>query len=54
MPGAEPLYGSVQEIVAGLRAFADEGITHLQVALAPSTLAGIEAFTSVLELLDSG
>jgi alkanesulfonate monooxygenase SsuD/methylene tetrahydromethanopterin reductase-like flavin-dependent oxidoreductase (luciferase family) len=54
VPGAEPLCGSVQEIVAGLRAFAEEGMTHLQVALAPSTLAGIEAFAPVLELLDSG
>ena len=54
VPGAEPLCGSVEEIAAGLRTFADEGMTHLQVALAPSTLAGIEAFAPVLESLDSG
>jgi alkanesulfonate monooxygenase SsuD/methylene tetrahydromethanopterin reductase-like flavin-dependent oxidoreductase (luciferase family) len=54
VPGAEPLCGSVEEIAAGLRAFAGEGMTHLQVALAPSTLAGIEAFAPVLESLDSG
>ena len=52
VPGAEPLTGSVHEIAAGLLAFAGEGVTHLQVALAPSTLAGIAAFAPVLELLD--
>jgi hypothetical protein len=52
VPGAEPLTGSAHEIAPGLRAFADEGITHLQVALAPSTLNGIEAFAPVLKILD--
>ena len=52
VPGAEPLTGSTKEIAAGLRAFADEGITHLQVALAPSSLEGIAAFAPVLEVLD--
>jgi hypothetical protein len=52
VPGAAPLTGSMQEIAAALRAFADEGITHLQVALAPSTLEGIAAFAPVLAVLD--
>jgi alkanesulfonate monooxygenase SsuD/methylene tetrahydromethanopterin reductase-like flavin-dependent oxidoreductase (luciferase family) len=47
----EPLAGSPQAIAEGLAAFADEGISHVQVMLAPSTIASIEAFASVLELL---
>lgn len=48
----EPLTGSPEEIAEGLLGFAREGISHLQVWLAPSTPAGIEAFEPVLELLD--
>lgn len=47
----EPLRGSPEEIVEGLLGFAREGISHLQVWLAPNTPAGIEAFEPVLELL---
>lgn len=49
----EPLRGSPEEIVDGLLGFAREGITHLQVWLAPNTPAGIEAFAPVLEILDA-
>jgi alkanesulfonate monooxygenase SsuD/methylene tetrahydromethanopterin reductase-like flavin-dependent oxidoreductase (luciferase family) len=49
-----PLTGSVEEIAAGLRAYAEAGVSHLQIWLEPNTPAGIEAFTSVLERLDRG
>jgi alkanesulfonate monooxygenase SsuD/methylene tetrahydromethanopterin reductase-like flavin-dependent oxidoreductase (luciferase family) len=47
----EPLAGSPQAVAEGLAAFADEGISRIQVMLAPSTIASIETFGSVLELL---
>jgi alkanesulfonate monooxygenase SsuD/methylene tetrahydromethanopterin reductase-like flavin-dependent oxidoreductase (luciferase family) len=43
--------GSPEELAAFLRGFADAGITHIQVWLAPNTLAGIEAFAPTLALL---
>jgi probable F420-dependent oxidoreductase len=49
-----PASGSPEELAAVLRGFAGEGITHVQVWLEPNSLAGIEAFTPVLELLDRG
>jgi hypothetical protein len=49
-----PLVGTVDERAAALRAYADVGVTHLQVWLEPNTLAGIEAFGRVLEALDRG
>lgn len=52
--GAPPMSGSPEEIAATLRAFAAEGISHVQVWLEPNTLAGIESFAPVLELLDKG
>jgi hypothetical protein len=36
------------------RGYAAAGIDHVQVLLAPNTLAGIEAFAPVLERLDRG
>lgn len=51
---AEPLTGSPEEIAAGLRAFAAEGISHLQLYLVPNTLPSIERFGRVLEALDRG
>jgi len=48
----KPLAGTPEELAAALRAFAPEGITHVQVLLFPTTLAGIEAFAPVLELLN--
>jgi alkanesulfonate monooxygenase SsuD/methylene tetrahydromethanopterin reductase-like flavin-dependent oxidoreductase (luciferase family) len=50
----EPLNGSPEEIAESLRAFAREGISHVQVWLAPNSLGGIEAFAPVLELLNAG
>jgi alkanesulfonate monooxygenase SsuD/methylene tetrahydromethanopterin reductase-like flavin-dependent oxidoreductase (luciferase family) len=47
--GADPLTGSVEELVSGLRAFEDEGIDHLQLYLVPNTIASIERFAPVLD-----
>ena len=47
-----PLRGNPAELAAQLRAYADIGVTHLQVWLEPNTIAGIEAFGRVLEELD--
>jgi alkanesulfonate monooxygenase SsuD/methylene tetrahydromethanopterin reductase-like flavin-dependent oxidoreductase (luciferase family) len=48
----EGLSGTHEQIAEGLRAFADQGMSELQVSLSPNTLAGIEAFAPVLDLLD--
>jgi hypothetical protein len=45
----EPIRGGATEVATALRAFADEGIAHLQVFLQPNNLAGIERFAPVLE-----
>ncbi len=50
--GQEPLRGSPEEIAAALRAFAAEGVSHLQVIPTLDGLAGVEAFAPVLERLD--
>ena len=47
-----PLSGSPEELAQHLRGYAAEGITHLQIWIAPLTLDGIAAFAPVLELLD--
>lgn len=47
----EPIVGSPAEIARALRAFTAEGITHIQVALQPNNLAGIERFAPVIEEL---
>ena len=49
-----PLTGSVAEIAAGLRAYAEAGLSGVQVWLEPATPAGIEAFAPVLAELDRG
>ncbi len=50
----QPLTGSVEEIAAELQACADLGVSHVQVWLDPPSLAGVEAFASVLERLGRG
>ena len=50
--GGEPLAGTAEEMAAALRGFAAEGIAHVQLVLAPNSVAGIEAFAPVLEALD--
>ena len=48
-----PLTGSSTEIAAGLRAYADAGITEVQLVLDPITAESIEALRSVLAELDA-
>jgi alkanesulfonate monooxygenase SsuD/methylene tetrahydromethanopterin reductase-like flavin-dependent oxidoreductase (luciferase family) len=50
--GIPPLAGSPEQIAAGLRAFAREGIAHLQLVLDPITEASIAELAPVLELLE--
>jgi alkanesulfonate monooxygenase SsuD/methylene tetrahydromethanopterin reductase-like flavin-dependent oxidoreductase (luciferase family) len=53
--GAAPaVSGTPDEIAATLRAFAAEGISHLQLVIDPVTPAGIAALAPVLEALDAG
>ncbi len=47
----EPLTGTPEEIATELRAYADLGVSRVQVWLDPSSLAGVEAFAPVLDLL---
>jgi len=56
MPGGEdedgpPLTGTPEELAALLRAFAGEGVSHIQVLLDPNTVESVEAFAPVIELL---
>ncbi len=48
------LSGSSEELAETCRAYAREGISHLQLVLDPNTPAGIEALAPVLEILDGG
>jgi alkanesulfonate monooxygenase SsuD/methylene tetrahydromethanopterin reductase-like flavin-dependent oxidoreductase (luciferase family) len=48
------LVGSPEELSAALRAYAAEGISHVQLWIEPNTPAGIAAFAPVLERLDCG
>ena len=48
-----PLAGAPEAIAAGLRAYADAGITEVQLVLDPITAESIEALAPVLALLDS-
>ncbi len=49
-----PVEGSAAEIAAMLRAFAAEGIAHVQLVVDPITLASLDALAPVLEDLDRG
>ncbi len=48
----QPLRGSVEEIALMLQAFADEGISHIQITPRVQGVAGIEALAPVLAELD--
>ncbi len=50
----EPVTGTPEEMADTFRAFAREGISHMQIWLTPTSRAGVEAFAPVLELLDKG
>jgi alkanesulfonate monooxygenase SsuD/methylene tetrahydromethanopterin reductase-like flavin-dependent oxidoreductase (luciferase family) len=52
--GAEPVTASADQVAEAFRAFAREGIDHLQVFLNPATAEGIEQLAAVLERLDHG
>jgi alkanesulfonate monooxygenase SsuD/methylene tetrahydromethanopterin reductase-like flavin-dependent oxidoreductase (luciferase family) len=57
-PGADssrgPITGSPEQVAEAIRAFGREGITHIQVAGRPPTLAALERWVSVFEALDKG
>lgn len=48
------LTGTPEELAEEFRAYAREGISHLQLYPDPCTVAGIEALAPVLEILDRG
>ena len=48
-----PLTGGPAALAEQLNAFADAGISHVQLWIEPNTVEGIEAFGEVLEILDS-
>jgi len=50
--GVPALTGSPEAIADRLRAYAAEGISHVQVYAVPMTLAGVEALAPMLEALD--
>jgi alkanesulfonate monooxygenase SsuD/methylene tetrahydromethanopterin reductase-like flavin-dependent oxidoreductase (luciferase family) len=52
--GEQPELVSSEEIAQMLRNYAQEGLTHVQLWLVPSTIAGLELFAPVLNLLDHG
>ncbi len=51
-PGDPPLQGDANTIAEALRAYAREGIGHVQLVLDPITLASLDELAPVLELLD--
>jgi alkanesulfonate monooxygenase SsuD/methylene tetrahydromethanopterin reductase-like flavin-dependent oxidoreductase (luciferase family) len=48
-----PLEGSAEHIADEIRAYAAEGIGHVQLVLDPITEASVAALAPVLELLDA-
>lgn len=52
--GEQPEPTSPGEIAEMLRGYAREGLSHVQLWLSPNTVAGLEWFTAVLDLLDHG
>lgn len=51
-PDERGLIGSPEALAAEFRAYADAGISHLQIWVNPTTVAGVEAFAPVFALLD--
>lgn len=49
-----PVAGTPEQLAEHLREFARAGISHVQLWLEPNTMAGIDAFLPVLELLKRG
>ncbi len=52
--GIEPIRGTPDELADAFRAYAREGIAHLQLVLDPVTLAAIEELAPALQALDRG
>jgi alkanesulfonate monooxygenase SsuD/methylene tetrahydromethanopterin reductase-like flavin-dependent oxidoreductase (luciferase family) len=52
--GIQPEPTSPEEVVETLRGYAREGLSHVQLWLVPSTMASLEWFALVLNLLDHG
>jgi alkanesulfonate monooxygenase SsuD/methylene tetrahydromethanopterin reductase-like flavin-dependent oxidoreductase (luciferase family) len=50
--GCDAIWGDHEAIAEKLLAYVDEGISHLQVVLAPATPKSLEAFAPVLEVID--
>jgi len=50
--GCDAIWGDHDAIAEKLLAYVDEGISHLQVVLAPATPKSLEAFAPVLEVID--
>ena len=48
----DPFTGASEEVAEEFREMAHVGVSHVQVAVYPNSLAGIEAFYPVLEALD--
>jgi probable F420-dependent oxidoreductase len=48
------LTGTPEELAAEMRAYADLGVSHIQLYPDPCTVAGIEALAPMLEILDQG
>ena len=46
--------GTAEDMAGRLRALAGTGVSHVQLWLEPNSIAGIDAFMPVLELLDQG
>ncbi len=52
--GALPEPTTPEEIAGPLRRYAQEGLSHVQLWLSPNTIASLEWFVAVLDLLDQG
>jgi probable F420-dependent oxidoreductase len=50
--GKQALSGSTEQLAETIRAFADEGISHIQIMLRPNVPEAIEQLAPVLEILD--
>ena len=48
------LTGTPEELADEMRAYADLGVSHIQLYPDPCTVAGIEALAPMLEILDQG
>ncbi len=53
-PGEQQEPTSPEEIAEMLRGYTREGLSHIQLWLTPNTIAGLEWFAAVLDLLDHG